>query len=67
VALLVALSDGDGFIQLAILEGASNLLHEHARLLACRAVHQGSVDHDTERIHRQHKQDSDDNSRQGTH
>jgi len=39
---------GDGFVELAVLESAGHLLHEDARLLASRAVHEEAIDHDAE-------------------
>ena len=50
VALLVALGDGDCFVELAFFQCAGDLLNEHTRLLAGRAVHQGAVNHDAEGI-----------------
>jgi len=38
-ALLVALGNGNGFIQFSILESAGHLLHKDARLLARGTVH----------------------------
>src|SRR5436190_8299962 len=67
VALLVALGNGDGFVKLAVLEGAGNLLHEDTRLLASRAVHQGAIKHHAERIDRKSEQDKDDELYQEGH
>src|SRR5208283_26464 len=59
VALLVALGDGNGFVEFAILEGARHLLHEHTRLLARVVVHEEAVNHDTEGIHRKAEKNND--------
>src|SRR5436309_2900253 len=50
VALLVALCDSDGFVELAIFQRARNLLNKDARLLARGAVHQRAINHHAERI-----------------
>src|SRR5882762_65135 len=67
VALLIAFGNGDGFVELAFLEGAGHLLHEDTGLLARRAVHQGAVNHHAEGIDRKNEQDEDDNFYQGGH
>src|SRR6202030_3482607 len=67
MALLVSFRDRDRFIQLAFLQRPGNLLNEHTRLLACRAVHQRAVDHHTERINGENKQNTYDNPGQGAH
>ena len=59
VALLVALGDGDGFVELVVLQGARDLLDEHAGLLASRAVHQSAVDHDADRPRGHNEQNED--------
>src|SRR4029077_706239 len=59
VALLVALGNGDGFVEFAVLEGASNLLNEDTRLFARGAVHQRAINHDAERIDGEDEQDND--------
>src|SRR5690349_20135389 len=64
VALLVAFGNRDGFIELAVLERTGHLLHEDAGLLASRTVHQGAVNHDSERINGKKKQDYDHGQRQ---
>ena len=60
VALLVALGDGDRFVELVVLQRAGDLLHENAGLLARRAVHQRTVDHDAHRP-RGHNEQNDHN------
>src|SRR5208283_3713441 len=67
VALLVALGDGDCFIELAILESARNLLNEQARLLARIVVHEEAVNHDTERVHREDEENNDDDLGEESH
>ncbi len=67
VALLVALGDGDGFVELAILESARDLLNEQARLLARIVVHEEAVNHDTERVHRKDEENDDDDLGEQTH
>src|SRR6266487_1020163 len=67
VALLVALGDGDGFVQTAVLEGARDLLNEDAGLLACRAVHQRTVNHYAERVDGKNEQDEDHDLRNEGH
>ena len=67
VALLVALGDGDGFVEFAFPQGARNLLNEYAGLFACRAVHQHAIDHDAERPGGQKKQNAYDYFRDNTH
>jgi hypothetical protein len=41
---------GDRFVEFAVLQGAGNLLHENARLLARGAVHQRAINHHAERV-----------------
>src|ERR1700687_6147164 len=60
MALLIALRNGDGFVELAFLEGTGNLLNEDARLLARRAVHQRAVNHHAEGIDGKNEEDEDD-------
>src|SRR5262249_23092494 len=67
VALLVTLRDGDRLIELAILESARGLLHEHARLLARCAVHERAVNHDADGINREKKKNDDDGERETSH
>src|SRR5437899_1482988 len=67
VALLVALGNGAGFVELAVLESAGNLLDEDARLLASGAVHERAVNHNTERINRKNEQDADHGQGQRSH
>ena len=67
VAFLVALRDGDRFIQLAILERTSDLLYKHTRLLARRAVHQGAVDHDADGINREKKKNNNNSEGEPSH
>ncbi len=63
VALFVALGNGNGFVKLAVLESAGNLLDEDTRLLASRAVHQGAVNHHAEGVNRKNKKDDDHDKR----
>src|SRR5713101_1671859 len=67
VALLVALGDGDGFVQLAVFQCPGNLLNEHARLLARGAVHQRAVNHHAERVDGEDEKDDDHRTRQSAH
>src|SRR4029077_12730358 len=57
MALLVALGDGDVFVELAFLEGPGNLLNKDARLFASRAVHQSAIDHHAEGIDGKNEKD----------
>src|SRR5690348_3123827 len=67
VALLVALGDGDGFVQLVVLQGSRDLLNEHARLLTSSAVHERAVNHDTNRPGGHDEQNDDYNLRGDVH
>jgi hypothetical protein len=55
------------FFELAFLERAGDLLHEDARLLAGRAVHQGAINHHAEGIDGKNEQDEDDDLNQEGH
>src|SRR5205807_10319904 len=67
VALLIALGNSDGFVELAVLESTGNLLHEDARLLASRAVHKEAVNHDAEGIDGENKEDEYNDERERAH
>ena len=56
MALLVALGDGDRFVEFAFAQRTGHLLHEDARLLSRRAVHQRAVDHHAQRPRGQNKE-----------
>ncbi len=49
VAFLVALGDGNGFVELVILQSAGHLLNKYAGLLPGGAEHQPTVNHDAHR------------------
>jgi len=65
--LSVSLGNGNGFVELAILESAGHLLYKDARLLARGAVHQRPVNHDAEGINGKNEQDNNYGTRQGAH
>ena len=67
VALLIALGNSDGFVELAVLESTGNLLHEDARLLASRAVHKEAVNHNAEGIDGENKEDEYNDERERAH
>jgi hypothetical protein len=67
MTLLIAFGDGDGFVELAFLEGAGNLLHEDTGLLARRTVHQRAVNHDAEGIDGKDEQNKHHDERESTH
>ncbi len=67
VALLVALGDFDGFVDLAFTQRAGNGGSKRARLLAGRAEGHGAIDHHANRPARHDEQNEDNDLGQNSH